>query len=454
MAGIPRLNVDETLGAAFIGFAFSCAAMGVCTNQAVTYFTRFPEDKPRYKLLVVAVWILCAVDQSFIGHAVYFYTITNYANPVVLLERVAWTLILQLTLGAVIGTLVRITFAVRVWRFSQRNNFVTALILLLTVAELALAIVFTVKCFQNPFLNVLPRLKLMASLALGVGALTDVVIAVALCYFLRQYRTGSKRADNLVTILTVYAINTGAFTAGFGIITLVFYDLRPDNMQFLAFFFVLSKLYAISFYCTLNTRRSIRGKGTDGSAARSGATRVTISIPGRSAGNGNPRTTKGTTGTVVYGYPTSAMGTSSDAPASAFGRAGGRRSPGPALEVGVNQEVSTVSDLDETGLDVKAHDDYEYGYPDSSKRYSQSQSSQHNRDDKDELELAHRNVASSVAGSATFALPYAYSPPTSPAYAHSLESGSGYGWGSAGERGRKGVYAYGHGRKERNAEAQ
>ncbi|KAJ7054217.1 hypothetical protein C8F01DRAFT_1164412 [Mycena amicta] len=451
---LANFSVDDTLGAAFIGFSFSCVAFGVSSNQAVTYFTRYPEDKIGYKLLVAAVWILSAIDQAFIGHVVYFYTITNYANPLILLEHVAWTLIVQLTLGAVIGTIVRLCFALRVWRFSQRNIFVTVLIVLLILAELG---------FQNPFLAVLPKLKLMASLALGAGALTDVVIAGALSFFLRQYRTGSRRADSLVTTLTVYAINTGAFTASVSILTLVFYDIRPDNFQFLAFFFILSKLYAISFFCTLNTRRSIRGKGTDRSDGRSDG--FTVSLPGRSVGgNGSqlqvgPRTTRGTTGTFVYGYPTSGMGTSIGGPGSAIGSGhvgGSLRSP--PLEAGEHHDVSVISDADESGSDVKARDQFEYGSPDSNKRYSQSPSS-HHHDDKDDLELTRRGAASPTSSSAagTAAHAYAYSPPTSPVYSHSLESGGGggYGWGSAAERGRKGIYAYRYGgTKERDGESQ
>ncbi|KAJ7722447.1 hypothetical protein DFH07DRAFT_856978 [Mycena maculata] len=257
-------SVDDTLGAAMIGFAFSCVIFGVNTNQVVTYFHRYPEGKVVYKFLVSLIWTLELVDQVFIGHSVYFYTIVNYSDPLVLLTKpVVWTLILQLTIGAIIGTIVRLCFAMRVWRFSQRNVVVTGTVVALTMAELGLAIAYTFRCFENPFLTVLPNLKLLASLALGAGVLTDVFTASALCYFLRKFRTGNRRADTLVNTLTIYAINTGAFTAAISLLTLIFYDMRPGNFQFLAFYFNLSKLYAISFLCTLNTRKIIRGKGTE-----------------------------------------------------------------------------------------------------------------------------------------------------------------------------------------------
>ncbi|KAJ7058372.1 hypothetical protein C8F01DRAFT_1255522 [Mycena amicta] len=262
------LDLDDTLGAAFIGFAVSCVVLGVSTNQVVTYFSRYPQDRIPYKLLVVLLWILEITDQVFIGHSLYFYLIKNYANPAVMLEEVIWSLILQIIIGVIIGTIVRLCFAMRVWRFSHRNLAVTSLIVALTLSELGLSIVYTARSFQNPYFATLPNLKVIASLSLGAGVLTDVVIAFALCYFLRKLRTGHKRSDGLVTRLTVYAVNTGAITAAVAVCTLVLYDVRPSSMQFMAFYFVLCKLYAISFLCTLNTRRIVRGKGTDRSRDR------------------------------------------------------------------------------------------------------------------------------------------------------------------------------------------
>ncbi|KAJ6542184.1 hypothetical protein DFH09DRAFT_1174245 [Mycena vulgaris] len=322
-------SVDDTLGAALIGFAFSCVVFGVNTNQVFTYFLRYPEDKLAYKFLVSLIWFLELVDQAFIGHSVYFYTITNYTKPLVLLlDPVAWTLILQLTIGALIGTIVRLCFAMRVWRFSQKNIPVTVAVVALTLAELGLAIAYTVKCFQNPFLTTIPNLKMLASLSLGAGVITDIFTASALCYFLRKFRTGHKRADSLVNTLTVYAVNTGAFTAAVSLLTLIFYDLHPHNFQFLAFYFILSKLYAISFLCTLNTRRIIRGKGTEREDGRSGTAGASANISGNHFYISHaPRTnTSGYHG--EYSNPREEVSTSK------------------GLEIGVHQTVSVSTDLD------------------------------------------------------------------------------------------------------------
>ncbi|KAI0761808.1 hypothetical protein BD413DRAFT_616797 [Trametes elegans] len=232
--------------------------------QAYSYFRRYPSDVWWYKCLVAAIWILELVDQAFIGHAVYFYVVTKWGQVLALLQGPVWTLIVQVTIGATVGAFVKVCFGMRVWRFSKHNIPVTGLIMLGTLAQLGAAGLFTARAFQIPSIAQVGDLKLVGSLALGLGVATDVVTAAALCWFLRGLKTGYKRDDSIVNTLTLYAINTGVITSAISLSTLILYDLMPTNFIFMAFYFVLSKVYANSFFAALNTRRSVRGRGTEG----------------------------------------------------------------------------------------------------------------------------------------------------------------------------------------------
>ncbi|KAI9062679.1 hypothetical protein FKP32DRAFT_1612437 [Trametes sanguinea] len=243
MAAIASLiDLNSTFGALFIGFGASSVAFGVLSMQSYSYFRRYPGDVYWYKCLVSTPsenQVLELVDQALIGHAVYFYVVTNWGQVVALLEGPVWY--------AAVGAIVKICFGMRVWRFSRHNVPVTMLIMLGTLAQL----VFTVKAFHISSLATVGQLKLAGSIALGLGMATDVITAASLCYFLRGLKTGYSRDDSIVNTLTLYAINTG-------------YDLMPTNFIFMAFYFVLSKVYANSFFAALNTRRSVRGRGTEG----------------------------------------------------------------------------------------------------------------------------------------------------------------------------------------------
>ncbi|KAK0187650.1 hypothetical protein F5146DRAFT_1141111 [Armillaria mellea] len=286
MASLPKdLNINSTLGAVLIGFAVACCVYGILVTQIFSYFLRYPFDRPVYKGLVLLILLLETVDQIFIGHIVYHYAISNFANVLALVQgSVTWSFILQQTVGAVVGCIVKTSFALRVWRFSERNMFITGIILLLTYGQLGLAITFTLKAFELSGVFQVVNLRVLGSTSLGVGVLTDMVTAISLCYFLNKLRTGYHKSDTLVNSLVLYAINTGALTSAVSLSTLILYNIMPTNLVFVACFFILSKreclrhiLYgnvSIEFIVflrcdlpaiarRLNTRRIVRGKGTD-----------------------------------------------------------------------------------------------------------------------------------------------------------------------------------------------
>ncbi|KAH9480338.1 hypothetical protein JR316_0006936 [Psilocybe cubensis] len=191
------LTIHSTLGAVLVGFALACGVYGILAAQ------------------------------FFIGHLVYFYGITNYANPTVLAQgTTTWSFILQLTVGAMVGTIVKTYFGIRVWRFSDRNIWITGLIMLLTFGQLGLALAFSIEAFKLPSVFAVHDLQTLGTVSLGVGVVTDIVTAGALCLYLNRLRTGLKSSDSLVDNLCSYAINTGVLTR-------------------------------------LNTRRTVRGRGTD-----------------------------------------------------------------------------------------------------------------------------------------------------------------------------------------------
>lgn len=280
-------SFDSTLGAILVGFAVSCVAFGAILVQTFYYFTRFPSDRLAYKIIVIVLLTLELLDQIFIGHTLYFYTIINFANVLVLLRAsMTWSFIMQQLLGSICGTVVRVCFALRVWRFSKHNWLITTSLMLLNSGVLGTAIAFSVKAFALPSVFAVAGLRVLGTVALGLGVVTDTVTAGALCYFLNRFRTGHARSDTVVNGLVIYAINTGAVTSLISAATLTLYNVMPDNLIFIAAYFLLSKLYAISFLAALNTRKVVRGRGTtDRNTSQSGGiafqvtSRVHVSEP-------------------------------------------------------------------------------------------------------------------------------------------------------------------------------
>ncbi|KAF8349581.1 hypothetical protein F5887DRAFT_501924 [Amanita rubescens] len=255
---------DSTLGPLFVGFSLSCVIFGVLSMQAYTYFRRFPNDVHAYKTLVASLWLLELFDQIVIGHAAYTYVISDFGNIIAIItKKIVWSLVLQILIGSFVGMTVKTCFAMRVWRFSGHNVIITGTILSLIVTTFVLAIVYTVKTFALASILEVDNIRIYGTAALATGVSTDVITASALCYFLHKMRTGHKTSDGLINTLTIYAVNTGALTSAISLTTLLLYNLELHTFYFVASYFCLGKVYAISLLCTLNTRKTVRGRGTD-----------------------------------------------------------------------------------------------------------------------------------------------------------------------------------------------
>ncbi|KIK69956.1 hypothetical protein GYMLUDRAFT_532958 [Collybiopsis luxurians FD-317 M1] len=255
--------LNETLGAAFIGFAFSCLVLGILLSQTAQYLSRYPNDKWINKALVAGILVLELGHQGLVSHSLYYYNILNFAKPTALspFQTVVWSIIVQQTVGSVIGVIVKMCFAARVWRFSNNDIIVCGILVALNITELGLSIAFTCKGFQFDMFADLPQIKTLGSFALGCGALNDLLLAASLCFYLERMRSKQRRhyynAHSLITMLSIYAVGTGMMTSAVGIATLLCYYFMPLNFIFIALFFVLSKLYGVSLLAALNTRQHI-----------------------------------------------------------------------------------------------------------------------------------------------------------------------------------------------------
>ncbi|KAF9263890.1 hypothetical protein L218DRAFT_295682 [Marasmius fiardii PR-910] len=251
-------SIDKLLGAAFIGYAVSCVILGIFLGQVLRYWTRYQDDKPFYKILVIAIGMLELAHHAFISHLLYYAMISHSSDIGILLNSQApWTGIFQILIGTVIGTIVKICFSLRVWRFSKHNVFVTFTIVLLVAAELALSIIYVIWEFRLGFFKYLPKTKGIGSLALGCGVVVDVAIAMVLWYYLRRLKAGYQCATTVILRISIYAVSTGIVTSAVGLATLLCFYFMPDNFIFVGVFFLLSKVYGVSLLAALNTRRTL-----------------------------------------------------------------------------------------------------------------------------------------------------------------------------------------------------
>lgn len=257
---MPVLHFDNSLGAMLVGGLVSFALYGITFTQTYIYYERRHNDRPFIKLLVLALWLLDTFDTALIGHILYHYMVTNFANPLGMQSPV-WSLLIHVLVTSVSDFIVRIMFSRRILKLS--GSFVlTGAVVAISFVDLICGLIITGKAFGIHTYEGLDSISHLFYINFAAGTLGDLYVALVLCYFLHSSRTGFKRTDSLINILIIYTVNTGLITALDAAAGMITYIVMPDNFIFIAFYLNLSKFYVNSYLASLNARDIIREKSS------------------------------------------------------------------------------------------------------------------------------------------------------------------------------------------------
>ncbi|EIW55740.1 uncharacterized protein TRAVEDRAFT_73541 [Trametes versicolor FP-101664 SS1] len=268
-----QLSLDDTLGAAFLGNIAAACLYGGTVVQTYIYYGRNGGDRLYLKLLVFFLWLVplsrpCRPSAEFI----YYYAVKDFSNPLAL-EIPIWSIMAQVVVTGVSDLIVRSIFCDRVWKctpisfglFAGMRNPWESICTVLIAAKFEDddiphwgSLAFAIKGLSLASFADLFEVSTILYISLGSGVLADVLIAASMCVLLAQRRTGFSRTDSIVRVLTMYSINTGALTSLCALLCLVSYATMPTNFVFIAFYFVLPKLFLNSLLATLNARRPLR----------------------------------------------------------------------------------------------------------------------------------------------------------------------------------------------------
>ncbi|KAI0777660.1 hypothetical protein BD413DRAFT_609978 [Trametes elegans] len=257
-----EISLDSTLGAAFLGDIAASCFYGVTVVQTYLYYTRSGSDRLYLKFLVFVLWALDSLHLALVTHTVYTYVVKDFGNFLAI-EVPTWSVLAQIVVTGVSDLIVRAIYCERVWKLSKRNWFLVGVIGVTSLVVFGGSIAFAVRGFSIPDYPALSEISDILYVSLGAGVLADVLIAASMCALLAQRRTGFAGTDSMVRVLILYSINTGALTSICALLCLVTYATMPDNFVFIAFYFVLPKLFLNSLLATLNARKPLREAGSN-----------------------------------------------------------------------------------------------------------------------------------------------------------------------------------------------
>ncbi|KAI0709507.1 hypothetical protein C8Q76DRAFT_112414 [Earliella scabrosa] len=272
-------SIEELLTCTLIGGLLSTLVYGITVLQTYIYYKNYKKDPIATKVLVGVLFVLDSTTTALVFYGLYDYLVGHFMAPVENYFVINPTFVWEHGLAVVIGALVQVFFACRLWYYS-RNRYLIGAILGSALAGLGPGLALTIYTGQHARLDIIGSvtIRILAGFANGFSVISDILIAAGLCYYLSTGRTGFKSTDTMIDRLMAYAIQRGALTtlfqAGHMIMNLSF----PTRSLYLPFSLMAGKSYCNTLLATLNVRKSVRNKAQQDAYLEPGS-HILASIP-------------------------------------------------------------------------------------------------------------------------------------------------------------------------------
>ncbi|KAI0668080.1 hypothetical protein C8Q78DRAFT_1081482 [Trametes maxima] len=259
--GLP--SMDSTLGAIYIGLVIGTMLFGLTIHQTYRYFRLYPNDRFYIKALVIIIVALEAFHSALWVTVGYHYLITEALNISGLILG-HWSVRMTVMETGFSVFACQCFYACRVYLIGPRYRWLVVPAAVVLVVGLGFAISAGVEAFiYAHYITDFKHVSWLVSAAYGFAVAADVILTGALVFVLRKARTGSKRSDPILDVLTIYTINTGLLTSIVSIAVFVFALILPGNLIYAGISIVGAKLYANSVLAVLNSRKSIDNRFMD-----------------------------------------------------------------------------------------------------------------------------------------------------------------------------------------------
>ncbi|KAJ3572088.1 hypothetical protein NP233_g3322 [Leucocoprinus birnbaumii] len=249
------LDLTPTYGVLLIGVLFATFFQGVLTVQAYQYYHNFLEDRLAVKLLVAVLWMLGFGQIILISYIMYHYLVLKWGDVDAIMY---WIFPFSLHLFFIAFSILfpQLFFLHRIWILSQRNAWIVGPVLLCVLGTFASVFVegmFTL-IYHPAITNGILGMVL-------VGALTDILIAAVLCYFVRKRSEDTREmrvTSTLVAQVIRYTVTTSSLTSLVMLACLVSRLVAPKTFINIALHFSAGRTYGNAVLMSLNARRKLR----------------------------------------------------------------------------------------------------------------------------------------------------------------------------------------------------
>ncbi|KAJ7441112.1 hypothetical protein FB451DRAFT_1058314 [Mycena latifolia] len=248
-------TLGNTLGAVFLGVVISCILFGVSTLQVYYYYHYYPHDGRLHKYSVALLWVLDATHLSLTIYSTYHYGVLGFGN-LAGLQEVIWAIKLHTAINVVIVLLVQSLYAYRVWLLGGYHHGVLGyLVAGAVLGGFCIGAVLAYETYTISAWSEAAHIGWALQASFAASTSIDIVISVAMCYYLRKSKGKEWGLNSRISTLMQYTLSCGVFTSACSLACLFTFILMPTNLVFLALTYLLTRLYVNSFTAMLNARQ-------------------------------------------------------------------------------------------------------------------------------------------------------------------------------------------------------
>ncbi|KLO20376.1 hypothetical protein SCHPADRAFT_3313 [Schizopora paradoxa] len=288
-----------TVGVLVFGAIANAIVYGATTMRSYHYFTRFQRDSLFMKIMVGVIWSINTLQVTFDMVAVDHYVLKNYANYPVL-DRLHWSLSAVMVLAVVGSATIRIFLVHLIWQISKAQWYFRIPALIFSCISMSTGLALSIKLLVDGTIHGTKAVTYLAFSTFATAVICDLVIAISICYLLTRAQTGRQLLDNVLHMLGLYFVKSGLVITACNIASVISFSFMRHNCVYMAIFFFSFSFYFLSLLSILTSRDDLR--------ARMGS--IVTSLPMHQLSPLSPQSS-----TLVYGHPTSKMGSISQAAA-------------------------------------------------------------------------------------------------------------------------------------------
>ncbi|EKM55165.1 uncharacterized protein PHACADRAFT_195192 [Phanerochaete carnosa HHB-10118-sp] len=261
---------DSTLGAALIGGFIATMSYGIMSLQSYNFFQRYSREKIVLKYTVRALWALHTLHSALVTNGLYTIFVTGFGNlasaavspwsiaassllNAIMILTVQWYGLTYAIALALTDFVFRSSYCHRIWKFVHCLDDICIRV---GVRDQAVRIsgsarddphAYKQDRFILPSFAAYKSTEWMLAVTLVCACLTDLYIALWLCWWLVRQRKGlNDRTSSMINNIIVYTVATGLITSVFSLTELITAATLPNSYVFIGIDFFLGGVYTNS----------------------------------------------------------------------------------------------------------------------------------------------------------------------------------------------------------------